>query len=163
MFEDAMRDCLPHLLDEDPQLLHRLITMVSPNELRARGVPLYRCGRVEGVGGRVSLACSCAVGGGEDVSLERRSTGVEGERVWIGVRRRVRQQMDSRCNQEERSACGRSRRCAERVGWCAERVGWEGQGRCNPTHSTLSPALPALPPRKSAPSKKMHVHIAAAT
>jgi len=42
MFEDAMRDCLPHLLDEDPQLLHRLITMVSPNELRARGVPLYR-------------------------------------------------------------------------------------------------------------------------
>lgn len=41
-FEVAMRDALPHLFEEDPLLLHRLVTMLSPAELRARGVPCYR-------------------------------------------------------------------------------------------------------------------------
>ena len=41
-FDDAMRDALPHLFEEDPLLLHRLVTMLSPNELKARGVPVYR-------------------------------------------------------------------------------------------------------------------------
>lgn len=48
-FEVAMRDALPHLFEEDPLLLHRLVTMLSPIELRARGVPVYRwaaCGAV---------------------------------------------------------------------------------------------------------------------
>ena len=41
-FDDAMHDALPHLFAEDPLLLHRLVTMLSPNELKARGVPVYR-------------------------------------------------------------------------------------------------------------------------
>lgn len=41
-FEAAMRDALPHLFEEDPLLLHRLVTMLSPNQLMARGVPVYK-------------------------------------------------------------------------------------------------------------------------
>jgi histone demethylase JARID1 len=41
-FEVAMRDALPHLFEDDPLLLHRLVTMLSPSELRARGVPVHR-------------------------------------------------------------------------------------------------------------------------
>ncbi len=41
-FEVAMRDALPHLFSEDPLLLHRLVTMLSPMELMARGVPVHR-------------------------------------------------------------------------------------------------------------------------
>lgn len=41
-FEAAMHDALPHLFEEDPQLLHRLVTMLSPAELMARGVPVHR-------------------------------------------------------------------------------------------------------------------------
>lgn len=41
-FELAMRDALPHLFEEDPLLLHRLVTMLSPAELQARGVPVHR-------------------------------------------------------------------------------------------------------------------------
>ena len=41
-FDAAMRDALPDLFAEDPLLLHRLVTMLSPNELRARGIPVYR-------------------------------------------------------------------------------------------------------------------------
>ncbi|KAG1665572.1 hypothetical protein FOA52_000719 [Chlamydomonas sp. UWO 241] len=41
-FEDAMRDALPHLFEEDPMLLHRLVTMLSPSELVVRGVPVSR-------------------------------------------------------------------------------------------------------------------------
>ena len=41
-FDEAMRDALPDLFAEDPLLLHRLVTMLSPNELKARGVPVFR-------------------------------------------------------------------------------------------------------------------------
>lgn len=40
--EAAMRDALPHLFEEDPMLLHRLVTLVSPKELMARGVPVFK-------------------------------------------------------------------------------------------------------------------------
>lgn len=38
-----MADALPHLFAGDPSLLHRLVTMLSPNELQKRGVPVFRC------------------------------------------------------------------------------------------------------------------------
>eukprot|EP00775_Hariotina_reticulata_P011303 gene11303-11453_t len=40
--EVALQDCLPHLWAADRQLMHKQVTAVSPNELRARGVPVYR-------------------------------------------------------------------------------------------------------------------------
>jgi hypothetical protein len=50
--EVAVQDCLPHLWTADRQLLQQQVTAVSPNELRARGVPVYRS-----AGG--SLCCAC--------------------------------------------------------------------------------------------------------
>ena len=41
-FEDAMKDALPHLFEASPSLLYQLITHLSPNELRKRGVPVFR-------------------------------------------------------------------------------------------------------------------------
>lgn len=41
-FEQAMRDALPHLFEASPSLLYQLITHLSPNELRKRGVPVFR-------------------------------------------------------------------------------------------------------------------------
>ncbi|CAD7704764.1 unnamed protein product [Ostreobium quekettii] len=41
-FEAAMRDALPHLFEVDTNLLHRLVTHLSPVELQARGVPVAR-------------------------------------------------------------------------------------------------------------------------
>eukprot|EP00210_Caulerpa_lentillifera_P000249 g242.t1 len=41
-FELAMQDALPHLFDADPQLLHRLVTHLSPKQLQQRGIPVYR-------------------------------------------------------------------------------------------------------------------------
>jgi histone demethylase JARID1 len=40
--EEAMRDALPHLFAASPGLLYQLVTMVSPTELRKRGIPVYR-------------------------------------------------------------------------------------------------------------------------
>lgn len=40
--EQAMRRHLPHLFDEQPDLLHKLVTQLSPTVLRAEGVPVYR-------------------------------------------------------------------------------------------------------------------------
>ena len=37
-----MRDALPHLFAADPNLLHKLVTMLSPRQLAARGVPVCR-------------------------------------------------------------------------------------------------------------------------
>lgn len=49
-FDAAMRDAVPHLFAEDPLLLHRLVTHMSPAELRRRGVPVHRWGRRVGHG-----------------------------------------------------------------------------------------------------------------
>jgi hypothetical protein len=38
----VMADALPHLFSRDPQLLHKLVTMLSPSQLAARGVPVCR-------------------------------------------------------------------------------------------------------------------------
>lgn len=44
----SMRDALPHLFDKDHLLLHKLITMLSPAQLAARGVPVCRAVQVPG-------------------------------------------------------------------------------------------------------------------
>eukprot|EP00890_Picochlorum_soloecismus_P002883 jgi/Picsp_1/3596/NSC_06433-R1_probable lysine-specific demethylase jmj14-like len=41
-FEQAMKDALPHLFEASPSLLYQLITHLSPNELKKRGVPVFR-------------------------------------------------------------------------------------------------------------------------
>lgn len=40
--EAAMCDALPHLFEAEPQLMQQLVTLVSPKELKSRGVPVYR-------------------------------------------------------------------------------------------------------------------------
>ncbi|KAK9825321.1 hypothetical protein WJX74_009284 [Apatococcus lobatus] len=40
--EEACKDALPHLFAAAPDLLYQLVTMVSPRQLQARGVPVYR-------------------------------------------------------------------------------------------------------------------------
>ncbi|GMH38533.1 hypothetical protein BSKO_06417 [Bryopsis sp. KO-2023] len=47
-FEMAMKDALPHLFEADPNLLHRLVTHLSPRELQNRGVPVHRVEHSEG-------------------------------------------------------------------------------------------------------------------
>ena len=37
-----MKDAVPHLFAAAPHLLYQLVTMVSPTELRKRGVPVHR-------------------------------------------------------------------------------------------------------------------------
>jgi len=46
--EEAMRDALPHLFETAPNLLYQLVTMVSPRQLLARGVPVHRLVHEEG-------------------------------------------------------------------------------------------------------------------
>ncbi|XP_057477100.1 putative lysine-specific demethylase JMJ16 [Actinidia eriantha] len=41
--EAAMRKHLPDLFEEQPDLLHKLVTQLSPSILKADGVPVYRC------------------------------------------------------------------------------------------------------------------------
>lgn len=41
-FQVAVQDCLPHLFADNPALLQQAVAAVSPNELRARGVPVCR-------------------------------------------------------------------------------------------------------------------------
>lgn len=41
--EAAMRKHLPDLFEEQPDLLHKLVTQLSPSILKAEGVPVYRC------------------------------------------------------------------------------------------------------------------------
>ncbi|CAK7341125.1 unnamed protein product [Dovyalis caffra] len=41
--EEAMRKHLPDLFEEQPDLLHKLVTQLSPNILKSEGVPVYRC------------------------------------------------------------------------------------------------------------------------
>ncbi|CAN4081939.1 unnamed protein product [Withania somnifera] len=40
--EDAMRKHLPDLFEEQPDLLHQLVTQLSPSVLKSEGVPVYR-------------------------------------------------------------------------------------------------------------------------
>ncbi|RWR85797.1 JmjC domain-containing protein [Cinnamomum micranthum f. kanehirae] len=40
--EDAMRKHLPDLFEEQPDLLHELVTQLSPSVLKSEGVPVYR-------------------------------------------------------------------------------------------------------------------------
>ncbi|XP_071715250.1 lysine-specific demethylase JMJ18-like isoform X2 [Rutidosis leptorrhynchoides] len=46
--EDAMRKHLPDLFDEQPDLLHQLVTQLSPNVLKTEGVPVYRATQCSG-------------------------------------------------------------------------------------------------------------------
>ncbi|GMG99575.1 hypothetical protein Nepgr_001415 [Nepenthes gracilis] len=41
--EEAMRKHLPELFEEQPDLLHKLVTQLSPALLKSEGVPVYRC------------------------------------------------------------------------------------------------------------------------
>ncbi|XP_072989333.1 lysine-specific demethylase JMJ18-like isoform X2 [Typha latifolia] len=41
-FESAMRKHLPDLFEEQPDLLHELVTQLSPSVLKSEGVPVYR-------------------------------------------------------------------------------------------------------------------------
>jgi histone demethylase JARID1 len=41
-FEEVMRRRLPHLFDAQPDLLHSLVTILSPAVLREEGIPVYR-------------------------------------------------------------------------------------------------------------------------
>ncbi|XVF06404.1 hypothetical protein REPUB_Repub06bG0045800 [Reevesia pubescens] len=41
--EEAMRKHLPDLFDEQPDLLHKLVTQLSPSILKSEGLPVYRC------------------------------------------------------------------------------------------------------------------------
>uniref|UniRef100_A0A452Y7H6 JmjC domain-containing protein n=1 Tax=Aegilops tauschii subsp. strangulata TaxID=200361 RepID=A0A452Y7H6_AEGTS len=40
--EDAMRRNLPRLFEEQPDLLHELVTQLSPSVLKSEGIPVYR-------------------------------------------------------------------------------------------------------------------------
>lgn len=44
----TMRDALPHLFEKDKLLLHKLVTMLSPTQLMARGVPVCRAVQIPG-------------------------------------------------------------------------------------------------------------------
>ncbi|VFQ62883.1 unnamed protein product [Cuscuta campestris] len=46
--EAAMRKHLPDLFDEQPDLLHKLVTQLSPSILKSEGVPVYRCVQKKG-------------------------------------------------------------------------------------------------------------------
>ena len=41
-FERLMRTRLPHLFEAQPDLLHSLVTILSPKEIKAAGIPVYR-------------------------------------------------------------------------------------------------------------------------
>ena len=43
-----MRDAFPHLFKTSPDLLYQLVTMLSPSQLKQRGVPVHRLVHHEG-------------------------------------------------------------------------------------------------------------------
>ena len=47
-FESCVRDYVPGLIANDPQLLHHLITMISPNVLLEYGIPVFRADQCQG-------------------------------------------------------------------------------------------------------------------
>nr|GEV47255.1 lysine-specific demethylase JMJ18 [Tanacetum cinerariifolium] len=46
--EDTMRKHLPDLFEEQPDLLHQLVTQLSPKVLKSEGVPVYRAAQHSG-------------------------------------------------------------------------------------------------------------------
>lgn len=46
--DEAMRDALPQLFEVAPDLLYQLVTMLSPTQLKERGVPVHRLIHHEG-------------------------------------------------------------------------------------------------------------------
>lgn len=46
--DDAMKDAFPHLFEAAPDLLYQLVTMLSPTQLKQRGVPVHRLVHHEG-------------------------------------------------------------------------------------------------------------------
>ncbi|KAI4301969.1 hypothetical protein L6164_035198 [Bauhinia variegata] len=46
--EEIMRKHLPDLFEEQPDLLHKLVTQLSPSILKTEGVPVYRCAQNPG-------------------------------------------------------------------------------------------------------------------
>lgn len=47
-FEDAMRETAPELFEQAPDLLHQLTTIINPNVLQAKGVPIVRTDQCAG-------------------------------------------------------------------------------------------------------------------
>ena len=43
-----MKDAFPHLFESAPDLLYQLVTMLSPTQLKQRGVPVHRLVHHEG-------------------------------------------------------------------------------------------------------------------
>ncbi|KAF3335868.1 putative lysine-specific demethylase JMJ16 [Carex littledalei] len=48
MFEGVLRKHLPHLFEEQPDLLHNLVTQFSPSLLKQEGISVFRCVQNEG-------------------------------------------------------------------------------------------------------------------
>ena len=46
--DEAMKDAFPHLFEAAPDLLYQLVTMLSPTQLKQRGVPVHRLVHHEG-------------------------------------------------------------------------------------------------------------------
>lgn len=46
--DEAMKDAFPHLFEAAPDLLYQLVTMLSPAQLKQRGVPVHRLVHHEG-------------------------------------------------------------------------------------------------------------------
>ena len=47
-FERVMKDAAPELFEVQPDLLHQLVTLISPNALTAKGVPVVRTNQYAG-------------------------------------------------------------------------------------------------------------------
>lgn len=47
-FEMAIKEAAPELFEEQPDLLHQLVTIINPNALTAKGVPVVRTNQCAG-------------------------------------------------------------------------------------------------------------------
>ena len=47
-FEEVVYNSVPALFEDEPSLMHQIVTMVSPNKLRAAGIPICRAVQEEG-------------------------------------------------------------------------------------------------------------------
>ena len=48
-FERVMKEAAPELFEAQPDLLHQLVTIISPNALTAKGVPVVRTNQYAGL------------------------------------------------------------------------------------------------------------------